>query len=246
MTPPLRATVWNEHVSERIHEDARAIYPDGIHAVIAAGLEAELGDGVRVRTATLEMPEHGLTDGVLADTDVLLWWGHIVHRDVDDEVVERVRSRVLEGMGLVVLHSAHMSKIFTRLMGTSCTLHWRHDDRETVWCVDPTHPIAEGVAPAFVIPEQEMYGEFFDIPAPDRLVFISNFAGGEVFRSGCCFSRGKGRVFYFGPGHETNPVYHQPEVRRILANAVRWAHQPEVSSAVVGKAPESPLGWFAS
>lgn len=244
MTSPLRATVWNEYVSERQHDDARAIYPDGIHAAIAAGLEQELGERASVGTATLDMPDHGLPADVLDATDVLLWWGHIRHKDVSDELVDRIQARVLQGMGLVVLHSGHMSKIFIRLMGTSCTLRWRHDDREVVWCVDPTHPIAEGVPPGFVIPEQEMYGEFFDIPAPDRLVFISSFGGGEVFRSGCCFTRGKGRIFYFSPGHESNPVYHQPEVRRILANAVRWTCQPEVSSVLVGKAPESPLGWY--
>ena len=244
MTSPLRATVWNEFLSERDTEAARAIYPDGIHAAVAAGLEAELGDAVRVRTATLDMPGHGLPPDVLDGTDVLLWWGHRRHHDVSDELVDRIQARVLRGMGLLVLHSAHMSKPFMRLMGTSCTLRWRHDDRETVWCVDPAHPIAEGVPPAFVIPEQEMYGEYFDIPAPDRLVFISSFAGGEVFRSGCCFTRGKGRIFYFSPGHETNPVYHRPEIRRILANATRWAHQPAVSDAVVGRAVESPVGWY--
>ncbi len=245
MTSVIRVTVWNEHVHERRSERVRSVYPEGIHGTIASALREQLGEGIRVRTATQEQPDHGLTEEVLADTDVLTWWAHMAHEGVADEVVARVHRRVLDGMGLLVLHSGHFSKIFRTLMGTSCTLRWREDDRETVWNVAPSHPIAEGVPPVFVIPEQEMYGEFFDIPAPDELVFISSFSGGEVFRSGCTFRRGKGRIFYFSPGHETNPVYHQPEVRRILANAVRWAHTPAPSPVDTSTCPHSPVGWYA-
>ena len=241
----MRVTVWGENVHERRNPRVREIYPDGMHAAIAEGVGGLLGEGAEVATATLEQPEHGLTDGVLAHTDVLTWWGHLAHHEVADEVVDRVHRRVLEGMGLVVLHSGHLSKIFRRLMGTSCNLRWREsDDREVVWTVDPAHPIAQGVQPCFVIPAQEMYGEYFDIPAPEELVFISSFTGGEVFRSGCSFRRGKGRVFYFSPGHETYPVYHQPEVRRVLANAVRWAYQPEVSPTDLSLSPSVAVNWF--
>jgi trehalose utilization protein len=215
----MNVTIWNEYVHEREGGDAARIYPDGLHATIAAALD----DVGAVRTATLDEPEHGLPAAVLDATDVLLWWGHSAHDDVQDAVADRVVERVLDGMGLVVLHSGHFSKPFKRLMGTRCTLRWRHDDRETVWTVAPGHTIAAGVPDRFVIPEHEMYGEFFDVPPPDELVFISSFAGGEVFRSGCCWTRGRGRIFYFSPGHETNPVYHQPEIQRILVNAVRWA-----------------------
>jgi trehalose utilization protein len=176
-----------------------------------------------VRTATLAEPEHGLPPAVLDETDVLLWWGHTAHDQVSDDVADRVVGRVLDGMGLVVLHSGHYSKPFKRLMGTGCDLQWRHDERETVWTVAPGHPIAVGVPSPFVIPEQEMYGEFFDVPPPEQLVFISSFTGGEVFRSGCCWTRGRGRIFYFSPGHETNPVYHQAEVQRVLVNGTQWA-----------------------
>ena len=215
----MNVTIWNEFVGEREKPEAGRIYPDGIHATLADALR-DLGS---VRTATLAEPEHGLPAGVLDATDVLLWWGHDAHEDVADDVVDRVVDRVHDGMGLVVLHSGHYSKPFRLLMGTRCTLEWRHDDRETVWTVAPGHPIAAGVPPSFVIPEQEMYGEFFDVPPPEELVFISSFGGGEVFRSGCCWTRGRGRIFYFSPGHETNPVYHQPEVRRVIANGTRWA-----------------------
>jgi trehalose utilization protein len=218
----MNLTVWNEHVHEREDGEAARLYPDGIHSTLA-GVLAEAGD---VRTATLAEPEHGLSADVLAGTDVLLWWGHIAHDDVADAAVARVVERVLGGMGLVVLHSGHHSKPFKRLMGTTCDLRWRHDERETVWTVAPGHPIAAGVPETFVIPEQEMYGEFFDVPPPEELVFISSFTGGEVFRSGCCWTRGRGRIFFFSPGHETNPVYHQPEVHRVLLNAVRWAAPP--------------------
>lgn len=215
----MNITVWNEHVHEREGGEAARIYPDGIHAVIAAALR---GVGA-VRTATLAEPEHGLPPAVLDETDVLLWWGHTAHDQVSDDVADRVVGRVLDGMGLVVLHSGHYSKPFKRLMGTGCDLQWRHDERETVWTVAPGHPIAVGVPSPFVIPEQEMYGEFFDVPPPEQLVFISSFTGGEVFRSGCCWTRGRGRIFYFSPGHETNPVYHQAEVQRVLVNGTQWA-----------------------
>jgi trehalose utilization protein len=202
----------------------RELYPDGMHATIAAGLASLLGEAAEVRTATLDEPEHGLTEDVLAATDVLTWWGHIAHDEVADEVAARVQRHVLAGMGLLVLHSGHLSKPFVRLMGTTCHLRWRGArDRELVWTVAPTHPIAAGVPHPIVIDEQEMYGEFFDIPAPDELVFVSSFSGGEVFRSGCTFRRGHGKVFYFSPGDQDYPFYHHPDVRRVLANGVRWA-----------------------
>ncbi len=215
----MNITVWNEHVHEREGGEAARIYPDGIHGTIAAAL-TDVGS---VGTATLAEPEHGLNQAVLDATDVLLWWGHEAHADVGDDVVTRVVERVHAGMGLVVLHSGHDSKPFKLLMGTPCTLAWRHDECETVWTVAPGHPIAAGLPPSFVIPQHEMYGEFFDVPQPEHLVFVSSFTGGEVFRSGCCWTRGRGRIFYFSPGHETNPVYHQAEVQRVLANATRWA-----------------------
>lgn len=222
----VQVTVWNEFRSETKHERGRELYPDGIHAELAGLLEEA---GHDVRTATLEEPEHGLTDDVLETTDVMLWWGHEAHDEVDDEIVEKVRQRVLDGMGLLVLHSAHCSKIFKALMGTTGTLKWRDTrltdgERERVWIVESGHPIVEGLDEEYIdIPQAEMYGERFDIPAPDTLVTISWFEGGEVFRSGCCYQRGKGRVFYFRPGHETYPVYKQDDIRTVLANAVEWA-----------------------
>ena len=243
---PLRVTVWGEFMHEKTHDAVKAIYPDGMHEVVAGGIREHLGDGAVVRTATLDMPEHGLTDAVLAETDVLTWWGHMGHQHVQDDVVEKVYQRVLSGMGLVVLHSGHMSKIFRRLMGTSCNLLYREaNEREVVWTIKPGHPITEGVPPVFTIPQQEMYGEFFDIPAPDELIFISSFAGGEVFRSGCCFNRGLGKIFFFSPGHETHPVYFQPEVRRVIANGVQWAYQaPRPRPITTQKCLNSPMGWF--
>jgi trehalose utilization protein len=222
-----RVTVWGENLHEQRDPAVRAIYPRGMHATIADGIREQLGPLAQVRTATFDQPSHGLTADVLDATDVLTWWGHIAHQRVDDDVVERVRDRVLLGMGLIVLHSGHESKLFKRLMGTTCSLRWREaGEREIVWNVNPGHPIARGLPEGFVIPEQEMYGEFFDIPAPDDLVFISSFTGGEVFRSGVTFSRGRGRVFYFSPGDQEYPVYHHPQVQRVLANGVKWAAQP--------------------
>lgn len=216
----LRVTVWNEGVHEKTHEEVRKVYPDGMHTVIAEALRKH---GHSVLTATLDEPDHGLSDTVLAETDVLTWWGHMAHDKVEDRIVDRVHKRVLEGMGLLVLHSGHFSKIFKRLMGTSCDLKWREaNERERIWIIDPSHPIANGLGDSFVIPHEEMYGEHFDIPAPDTLVMVSWFQGGEVFRSGACYQRGQGRIFYFRPGHETFPTYYQPEVQQVIANAVKW------------------------
>ncbi len=222
MTTLPKVTVWNEYRHEKQDSEIAKIYPNGIHGAIAQHLRDK---GLAVQTATLDEAEHGLTKEVLAQTDVLVWWGHKAHQEVEDEIVDRVQNRILrDGMGLIVLHSAHMSKIFTRLMGTSGHLKWREvGEKERLWVVEPGHPIAAGLGEYFEIPQAEMYGERFDIPAPDRLVFISWFQGGEVFRSGCCFQRGKGKIFYFCPGHETYPIYHQPEVQRVITNAVHWA-----------------------
>jgi trehalose utilization protein len=221
---PLRVVVWGENRHEQLEPHVAEIYPDGMHNAIKSGIEENLGDRVSVVTALLDEPEHGLSEELLAQTDVLTWWGHAAHGEVSDEIVERVHRHVLAGMGLIVLHSGHWSKIFQKLMGTTCTLRWRSEhDRELVWTIDPTHPIARGVPHPIEIPQQEMYGEQFDIPAPDELVFISSFTGGEVFRSGCTFRRGNGKIFYFSPGDQDFPVYHHKDVRRVIANAVEWA-----------------------
>ena len=218
----INVTIFNEFLHEREIEAVREIYPDGIHMVLAAALGQT--DDINVQTATLKQPEHGLTEAVLAQTDVLLWWGHMAHDQVADEIVDRVQERVLKGMGLIVLHSGHFSKIFKRLMGTSCGIIWREaGEKERLWVVDPTHPIAQGIDRFIEIPQVEMYGEFFDIPEPDELIFISWFEGGEVFRSGATWRRGQGRVFYFRPGHETYPIYYQKDVLQVLRNAVYWA-----------------------
>ncbi|HEV3417129.1 MAG TPA: ThuA domain-containing protein [Pirellulales bacterium] len=225
MPDPIRITVWNEFVHEKTKPEVERIYPDGIHRTIADSLIRQFGDAIAVRTATLDEPEHGLSEAALAATDVLFWWGHAAHDRIADGVVDRVQRRVLGGMGLVVLHSGHASKIFRRLMGTSCMLRWRDvGELERLWIVNPAHPLVEGLlGESFALPQSEMYGEQFDIPAPDELVLVSWFAGGEVFRSGCTFRRGKGKIVYFSPGHETFPIYHDPNVQRILANAARWA-----------------------
>lgn len=240
----MRITVWNENQHEtRGDELVRRLYPEGIHGAIAAGLRLHFGDEDVIRTATLQEPEHGLPEEVLAATDVLLWWGHIAHGDVDDAVVERVYRHVQAGMGLLVLHSGHYSKIFQRLLGSTASLLWRNDgERELVWTIDTVHPIAAGIPNPLVIPQQEMYGEPFDIPVPDELVFVSSFEGGEVFRSGVTYRRGHGKIFYFSPGDQEYPVYHQSEIQRVLANGVRWAAPTRPRENVT--AIHVQQGWF--
>ena len=214
-------TVWNEFVHEQEDDAVRSVYPDGIHSVLADTFRSA---GHDVRTATLHEPEHGLTESVVEETDVLTWWGHAAHDEVEDEVVDRVHEAVLDGMGLLVLHSGHHAKIFKRLMGTTCDLRWREaGERERIWAVETGHPIAAGLDECFELPETEMYGERFDVPSPDAHVFTSWFEGGEVFRSGLCYRRGNGSIFYFRPGHETYPIYEDENVQRVLLNAVEWA-----------------------
>ena len=236
----IRALVWGENVHERINKVVGENYPKGMHERIAEQLRVD--SNIVATTATLEQPEHGLTEARLKETDVLLWWGHRAHGEVQDEIVERVAKRVWEGMGLIVLHSGHFSKIFKRLMGSPCALNWREaGERERLWVVNPGHPIAEGLGENFVIEYEEMYGEHFSVPEPLETVFISWFQGGEVFRSGMTWRRGAGNIFYFRPGHETYPTYHQPEVHKVLQNAVRWAHNPRPAHKAVHDAPNVPV-----
>lgn len=217
-----RITVWNEFRHEKIDAEVSSLYPKGLHGAIKDFLDEE--DDFEVRTATLDEPENGLTDEVINSTDVLIWWGHMAHSEMRDEIVEKLYKRVLSGMGLIVLHSGHYSKIFTKLMGTSCSLKWRQvGEKERLWVVEPNHPIAEGIGEYIELEHEEMYGERFDIPAPDTLVFTSWFKGGEVFRSGCCYNRGYGKIFYFRPGHESYPTFYNKEIQKVIKNAVRWA-----------------------
>jgi trehalose utilization protein len=230
----IKITVWNENLHEKKNETVNKLYPEGIHQAIAGGIKQ---DGFHIRTATLEQPEHGLTEDVINDTDVLIWWGHMGHDQVQDEIVNRVHQRVLDGMGLIVLHSGHFSKIFKKLMGTSCDLKWREaEEKERIWVVNPAHPIAEGLGEYIELEKEEMYGEHFDIPTPEELVFVSWFEGGEVFRSGCTYYRGQGKVFYFRPGHETYPTYHNKDVLKVISNGVKWAAQNHGAKPVYGNA----------
>lgn len=234
----IRVTVWNEYRHEKEPGEAKDRYPNGIHGQIAAFLAAN--EDITVHTATLDEPEHGLTTQVLDNTDVLIWWGHWAHSEVSDEIVDRVQNYILRGMGLIVLHSGHDSKLFKRMLGTSCSLGWNESSRERVWCCNPSHPIAQGVPLHFELDPEEMYCEFFDIPEPDATIFIGWYSTGEVFRSGVTFTRGLGRMFYFQPGHETYPTFYNEHVQRIITNAVRWA-APTARRAEINCPNREPL-----
>jgi trehalose utilization protein len=239
---PLRVTIWNEFRHERDDPRVASIYPEGIHGALAQAIESASPAAVETTLVTLgeELP-----DELLEATDVLVWWGHLAHEEVPDDLAERVQQHVLRGLGFVPLHASALSKPFLRLMGTTCTFRWREgEDRELVWVVAPGHPVAAGLPPVLELGPHEMYGEFFDIPAPDELVLVSAFSGGEVFRSGCCFRRGAGRIFYFSPGHETFPIYRHPDVQRVLANAVGWAARTELLPPPEPR--HSPTGWFGA
>ncbi|WP_299655535.1 ThuA domain-containing protein [uncultured Tateyamaria sp.] len=231
----IRAVVWGENVHEKKSDVVAKLYPDGMHTCIADALTT---GGIKASTATLQDPEHGLPQARLDQTDVLIWWGHAAHGDVDDTVVDRVADAVWGGMGLILLHSAHFSKIFKKLMGTPCNLKWREaGERERLWVTSRHHPIARGLPDHFELEQEEMYGEPFGVPEPLETVFISWFQGGEVFRSGLTYKRGAGNVFYFRPGHETYPTYYDSNVQKVLVNAVEWAANPERRITDVHAAP---------
>ncbi len=242
---PIRVTVWNEYRHETgtgpHSAEIRAIYPDGIHEAIASHLRKNAD--LQVRTAWLDQLEHGLTDEVLAQTDVLLWWGHGHHGAVGDAIVSRVQKRVLDGMGFIALHSGHASKPFTKLMGTSGRLKWREaGEREILWVIKPGHPILAGIHDHFVLPNEEMYGEFFDVPEPMETLLISSFAGGEVFRSCMTWERGAGKIVYIRPGHETYPTYKDANILRLIENAAKWA-APVAGGTVPPGYMNPKMGW---
>lgn len=226
----INVLVWNEFQHEKLQPQVAEIYPRGIHAAVGEYLSQD--EEINVRLASLDDPEQGLSQQALDETDVLIWWGHMAHDRVSDEVVERVCCRVNSGMGFIGLHSAHHSKVFRRLCGTSCNLKWRHGDRERLWTVIPSHPIAQGIPEHFELEQEEMYGEPFDIPTPDEVVFMGWFAGGEVFRSGVTYRRGAGKIFYFQPGHEEYPIFRNENILRVIRNAVHWA-KPEKGAAQI-------------
>lgn len=231
----IRVTVYNEYVNERQYAHIGELYPQGIHTAIAEGIRKH--EPFQVRIALFDDPDHGLGEDVLAETDVLVWWSHMVDDQVKDEVVDRIHERVLNGMGLIVLHSGSLSKIFRKLMGTSCQFKWREsNDKERIWVVDPSHPIAEGIGEFIELEREETYGEHFDIPTPDELVFISWYSGGEVLRSGCTYRRGRGKLFFFAPGHEEYPTYYHPQILKVIANGVKWAASPRGNQPQYGHA----------
>lgn len=229
----INVTVWNEYRHEKEDDNVAKIYPLGIHGAIEEKLSSY--QEFNIRCATLDMKDHGLSDDVLDNTDVLIWWGHMAHNELSDEIALKIKERVLSGMGFIALHSAHASKPFKLLMGTTCRVKWReNDEKERVWVIDPSHPIAKNIPEYIEFEQEETYGEYFDIPVPDELVFMSWFAGGELFRSGCCYRRGLGKIFYFRPGHEAYPTYYRDDVTRIIANAVQWACPDGITKPTMG------------
>lgn len=233
----IRVTIWNEFRHEKKNPTAAELYPNGIHAKIAEFLGT--CNDVETTLAALDDPEQGLPDEVLDNTDVLIWWGHMYHNEVNDSLAEKIRTRVYCGkMGFIALHSAHKSKPFTSVIGTNGNLSWGRNQREVVWNLLPSSPIATGIPDHFILDEEELYSEPFYIPQPDALVFGSWFEDGNIFRSGACFLRGAGKVFYFQPGHETCRSFYNPYVQQIIKNAVHWAAPNDIGYELKNDCPQ--------
>ena len=232
----LRVTIWNEYRHEKTDAAAKEIYPNGLHAVIGEYLTAQ-GD-MEVTLAALDDPEQGLPEEVLNNTDVLVWWGHMAHAEVDDALVERIRKRVYLGqMGLVTLHSGHHSKVFRSIIGTTGHLSWGREQKEIVWCVNPTHPIAAGIPDHFLIESEELYAEPFFVGEPDETVFTSWFEDGFVLRSGMVFKRAAGKIFYFQPGHELCRSFYNENVLKVIHNGIHYVKPVCTGQEVLDTAP---------
>lgn len=219
----IHAAVWSEETAPQ------DVYPNDVNSTIAEHLN-EHADIV-AKAVSIDHAEQGVSTELLDWCDVLLWWGHLRHDDVSDTTVDRVERYVRErGVGYIGLHSGHYARPFKRLIGTSGDLGSVRDEGETeqIEVVSPSHPIAAGIND-FSLPQVEMFGEPYDIPEPDDVIFESNFANGGEFRSGVTFTFGAGRGFYFRPGHEEYRIYHDLTVRTILANATRWAASDPLS-----------------
>lgn len=218
----MKITIFTEHNASMDSPEGKLAYPEGMNECLRLLIA---GDGHEVTMIVHGPDDDGseLTEEMLKNTDVLVWWGHWYHGSVNPAVVDMVVDYVNRGMGMLALHSAHESRPMQRLMGTTGALSWREmGENERVWVIDKTHPVAQGLGDYIDIEHEEMYGEPFAIPAPDELVFISWFRGGEVMRSGCTFKRGFGKLFYFRPGHETLPTYHNEQIRRVILNALEY------------------------
>lgn len=224
-TSKIRVTIWNEYWDETRYDNVRQIYPHGIHQALADALQPD--PDFIVRIATPYDPDFGLSEALLADTDVLIWWGHVIHHLVPDDAVERVCRHVMDGMGFVPLHSATYSKPFQQLVGRIMNSAYREvGEKERLWVVNPAHEIVRGLPAFFEIPHSEVYREPTGLPMPDELVFLSWYAGGEAAISGSCYYRGRGRIFVFTPGHEDYPIFYDPNVRQVITNGVKWANNP--------------------
>ncbi|MBO5904651.1 MAG: ThuA domain-containing protein [Clostridia bacterium] len=231
MSDKIRVTFWHECRHEKTNPTVTKIYPGGIHAFICNFLNEEAD--VEAKFVTLDDPDQGLPDEVLNNTDVLIWWGHLAHGEVKDELVEKVFRRVVNGgMGILCLHSAHHSKPFKRILGSTGNLTWGRNQREVIWNMNPAHPILAGIPDHFIIDNEELYAEPFYIPQPDELLLCGWFEDGHVFRSGACYHKGAGKLVYLQPGHETCRSFHNPYVQRLINNAVHYLKPNEFGYTV--------------
>lgn len=242
----IRVLIWNEFHHEQRNPQVKEVYPEGMHNYIKDFLK--VNDDLEITTTTLIDTDYhfsetaGLSDELLKNTDVLIWWGHCKHAFVPDEWAQKVANRVNEGMGFIALHSTHNSKPFRALLGTRCSLQWRlSEDYERLWNISPNHPVMKGVPEYFELDVEETYGERFDIPTPDDVLMLGWFSGGEVFRSVCTFTRGIGKILYIQPGHESYPSLKNEYIQKMITNGVYWVapnYNVELSCVHAAVSPE--------
>ncbi|MEZ5042821.1 MAG: alpha/beta hydrolase fold domain-containing protein [Saprospiraceae bacterium] len=276
--PKIKVVVWDERQKKQ-----QKAYPDFMGNHIADYLKKN--DLLRVYSVGLDDPEQGLSDEVLENCEVMIWWGHVRHPEISvatsKKLIERVKAGTLE---MIFLHSAHWANPFVEAMNevtrqrveakyatleaqvtiefvtppdslrfrvpklgemvkpaiyerkfpdgqlkvkvdmpTCIFPFYRADGKpSTVITLQPKHPIAKGIPSQFTIPATEMYDEPFHVPDPDEVIFEERWETGEWFRSGSLWNVGKGKVFYFRPGHETYKVYYEVMPLKIIENTVLW------------------------
>jgi trehalose utilization protein len=213
----VRVLLWSEQT------EPRDVYPTGISGALADHLNQH--KEFEAKTAKLDDPDAGVGEAALAETDVLVWFGHKKHGAVPDDAVERVVKHIRErGMGFVGLHSTHFAKPLKKALNDTgaWSSYKNFGQPEQMWVVLPKHPIAKGLKD-FTIPKEEIYTEPFEVPEPEAVIVEGTWPSGHRNRECMVWTLDKGRFVYIRAGHEDYPIYFMPEMQTLVRNGVLWA-----------------------